>query len=108
MAADGVRVVLDKAGLKELLEGSSGHVAAELLRTVTRVGTAAKRLAPVDTGRLRSSITHSIERERDGLVGIVGTDVDYAAFVELGTSRAAAKPFLRPALAAELTRRSAR
>lgn len=106
--ADGVRVVLDKAGLKELLEGSTGPVAAELLRTVTRVETAAKRLAPVDTGRLRSSITHAIDRDGDGLVGIVGSDVDYAVFVELGTSRAAAKPFLRPALAAELTRRATR
>jgi HK97 gp10 family phage protein len=36
---------------------------------------------PVDTGRLRNSITHTV---KDG-VAYIGTNVEYASYVELGT-----------------------
>jgi len=52
--------------------------------------------APVRTGRLRDS--HDTERKRLLLHSIVAT-APYAAFVEFGTVRMAAQPFLRPALA---------
>jgi len=55
----------------------------------------AKKNCPVDTGRLRSSITGKVTEE---YVGIIGTDVEYAPFVEHGTSRQSAQPFLFPAL----------
>ena len=59
----------------------------------------AKQLCPVDTGRLRNSITH-VQVDHD--TEAVGTNVDYAPYVELGhhTSGGAlveGKPFLRPA-----------
>ena len=54
----------------------------------------AKRACPVDTGRLRNSITHERESEN---VEVIGTNVDYAPYVELGTSKMSARPFLRPA-----------
>ncbi len=54
----------------------------------------AKALCPVDTGNLRNSITHEVE----GKEARVGTNVEYAPFVELGTSKMAAQPFLNPAL----------
>jgi len=54
----------------------------------------AKILCPVDTGRLRSSITHEIE----GTIGRVGTNVEYARAVELGTEKQSPQPYLRPAL----------
>ena len=44
----------------------------------------AKQDTPVDTGRLRNSIAH--EMEDDNTVDI-GTDVEYAIYQELGTSR---------------------
>lgn len=53
----------------------------------------AKRLCPVDTGRLRNSITHTT----DGEAAYIGTNVEYAPYVEMGTSRTRAQPFLRPA-----------
>lgn len=52
----------------------------------------------VQTGRLRASITHRIERDGDLLHGSVGTNVDYAAELELGTGRKWKHPFLQPAL----------
>lgn len=53
----------------------------------------AKELCPVDTGRLRNSISHAT----DGEAVYIGTNVEYAPYVELGTSRMKARPYLRPA-----------
>ena len=55
----------------------------------------AKKLCPVDTGRLRNSITH---QQYDDHTEVIGTNVEYAPYVELGTVRNKhPKPFLRPA-----------
>ena len=66
-------------------------------RALTRIGlqaeTYAKRECPVDTGNLRNSITNAI----DDKSAYVGTNVEYAPYVELGTSRAKAQPFIKPA-----------
>lgn len=45
----------------------------------------AKIKCPVDNGLLRNSITHYIEDNPDELVGVVGTNVEYAPYVEFGT-----------------------
>lgn len=50
----------------------------------------------VDTGRLR----RSIEGDDNGKdTAYVGTNVEYAPYVEYGTSRMAARPYLKNALA---------
>ena len=59
----------------------------------------AKAICPVDTGRLRNSITHMQE---NATTEVIGTNVEYAPYVELGTKRngkqlMAARPYLRPA-----------
>ena len=56
----------------------------------------------VDTGRLRASITHRFEEGTGGEppAAYVGTSVEYAADLEFGTSRMAARPFMRPSLEA--------
>jgi len=54
----------------------------------------AKRICPVRTGRLRASIHTGKIREG---VCYVGTNVHYAPYVEFGTRKMAAKPYLRPA-----------
>lgn len=94
-----VTVTVDKDGLNGLL-ARDGAVAADLLRRAVQVTTAAKRLCPVDTGRLRDSIVYGLVEEGAGLYALVGSDVEYAIYQELGTSRMAAHPYLRPALAA--------
>lgn len=55
----------------------------------------AKRLCPVDTGRLRNSVTHAVDAGERAVY--IGTNVEYGPYVELGTRHAAAQPFLRPA-----------
>lgn len=45
----------------------------------------AKIKCPVDNGLLRNSITHYIEDNPNELVGVVGTNVEYAPYVEFGT-----------------------
>ena len=57
----------------------------------------AKKLAPVDTGNLRNSITHELD---DGEpAAYIGTNVEYAPYVCLGTIHMKAQPFLKPAVA---------
>lgn len=62
-------------------------------------------MAPVDTGRLRASITH--RREGKDAVA-VGTNVEYAIYQEFGTSRMPAANggvgYLRPAITHNLDR----
>lgn len=94
------RTVFHEAALARLLESEDGPVAKDVLRRSIRVESAAKRLAPVDTGRLRSSITHELATDTQGLHGRIGTNVEYAPYVEFGTGRTPAQPFLRPALGA--------
>lgn len=55
----------------------------------------AKLICPVDTGRLRNSITHVVKTNEKTVY--IGTNVEYAAAVECGTSRQRPQPYLKPA-----------
>jgi len=74
-------------------------VSANLKTATLLVERDAKILCPVKTGTLKRSITHEFISDTKAQVG---TNVEYAPFVELGTSKWAGKPFLRPALAKNL------
>lgn len=99
----------NSAGLAELL---TGPISADLARRAIRVEGAAKRIASnrapsepgqgpgVRTGRLRGSITWRLGRDAVSPYADIGSAVFYAPFLEQGTSRMAARPFLRPALEA--------
>lgn len=54
----------------------------------------AKMLCPVDTGNLRNSITHQRTGPKEE---VIGSNVEYAPYVELGTKKMKSRPFLRPA-----------
>lgn len=86
-------------GIQDNTEEVVKNLAEAMERALTRIGLVAegyaKKEAPVDTGNLRNSITHAVEM--DEKAAYIGTNVEYATYVELGTSRAKAQPFLKPA-----------
>lgn len=45
----------------------------------------AKAVCPVDTGNLRNSISHKVEKEEGACY--IGTNVEYAPYVEFGTGQ---------------------
>jgi len=49
-------------------------------------------------GSLLKSITTQVEITSKRIIGRVGTNIEYARFLELGTTRIRQRPFLRPAL----------
>jgi HK97 gp10 family phage protein len=59
----------------------------------------AKMDCPVDTERLRASISHVTQE----LVTHVGTDTFYGKYVELGTVNMRTQPYLKPALVNHFT-----
>lgn len=65
----------------------SAEIKAAILRGLEKIGLVAegyaKKLCPVDTGNLRNSITHMIDEQEPA--AIIGTNNEYAAYVELGT-----------------------
>lgn len=86
-------VIIVKDSVDECLTA----LAKAKVRGLNAIGAAAeknaKAICPVDTGRLRNSISHT----QDGDSAYIGTNVEYAPYVELGTSRMKAQPYLRPA-----------
>ena len=70
------------------------------MRFVTFKALARARInSPVDTGRLRASLFNTVEAPIGSIIGIIGSPVEYASFVEmpgnvLGVGR---RPFLEPA-----------
>lgn len=87
------------ADLRKHLAAMEVKSEADLVKVGLQVQNKARSLCPVDTGRLRASILMTHGRDGSGFFVEVGTNVSYAAFVEFGTSRMKAQPFLLPAVA---------
>lgn len=85
-----------KSDLTEIAGKAGAAAQRALLQTGADIVDLTKQITPVDTGNLKSSY---------GAVPVtsnevhVGTFVEYAPFVEYGTSRMAAQPHLTPAFA---------
>ena len=87
----------EQIGMKALGEG------------MALIASDAKQRAPVDQGRLMSSIgseehpdgIFEVSRTGSQIVGKVGSRVEYASYQEYGTRYQSGKPYLRPALEAK-------
>jgi HK97 gp10 family phage protein len=95
MANTGVTVRVVSNRLPEMPAAIKAICVAEVQKATYRVEADAKALTPVKTGALRRSI-HSVF-ENGGLRGVVGPSVLYGKYVEFGTRRMGARPYMRPA-----------
>ena len=118
-------VEIKKDNSKEILEKVKEAVLRGLVTCGLTAERYAKKLTPVDTGLLKNSITYAIsgeeaaidtytdkngknkrfysgtapEESSDKTKSVyIGTNVEYASMVEIGTLKADAQPFLKPAI----------
>lgn len=96
----GVQIVVLKNRLPAMPAAIRQAVASEIERGARGIEAGAKQNAPVRTGTLRRSINTQIAG--GGLSAIVAAGVDYALYVERGTRRMGARPFMVPAFEREV------
>lgn len=109
--ANGIEATFDVKEVMKALHNLPINIQKNVMVGATRasakvVSDEAKRLVPVDEGTLKKSI--GITKRRSKQKNIVSFSVSprkggkndgfYGRFIELGTSKMSAKPFLRPAL----------
>lgn len=79
----------------KIKEASKSAIAKALAEIGGECETYAKKDCPVDTGNLRNSIAFQVEMSENAVY--VGARTNYAAYVELGTVKMKARPYIRPA-----------
>lgn len=77
-----------KEAIERALEAVGTQAESHAKRNLTESGA-------VDTGRLRNSVTHEVRMSEDAVY--IGTNVEYAPYVENGTRRMKARPYIVPA-----------
>jgi len=83
------------SGMREIVYKHTLMLEREAKLNVTKTG---EEHPQVQTGRLRSSITHDVGIERGEITGKVGTTVSYAPLLEFGTAHHPPYAWLYPAL----------
>ena len=91
---------IDIEGADELVRSirnrlGSDRVVPVIRRNTSQAQAKAMRLAAVDTGFMKRSITMRIDIS--GLAGYIVAGADYSPYVEMGTRYMSAQPFMRPA-----------
>ncbi len=115
-----------KTNKKEILKAAAEQIERGMMAIGIEAESNAKDICPVDTGRLRNSITFATSttqgaaNNRDGQSAdandyathgnpesgsvYIGTNVEYAPYIEEGSSRRKARPFLKTALTKHIDR----
>jgi HK97 gp10 family phage protein len=96
MAVRGVETVVRALGsvverVNEMRSRAIREVAEQIVRDI-------KAGAPVDTGNLRDSVSMEIVVNEIIPKAVIKVEAEYASFVEFGTSRMRAQPFVMPVL----------
>lgn len=89
-----IKVKIDLRGMELIDPKVRAAIKTGLNKTGRRIERDAKILAPIDTGRLRASISPTLK----GHLLTVQDNVEYGIFQELGTRKMKPHPFLKPAL----------
>ena len=88
-------VTVNQDNTKVVLNAIDKQIATAMAAVGTAAVGYAKKACPVDTGRLRNSIVYQLNIA--GNTVWIGTNVEYARYVEQGTSKQKAQPYLVPA-----------
>jgi len=88
------KIVIKYNRLPQIAERLPEAVSAIVRKAAFDVEASAKAVVPVDTGKLKNSITSEFPSQTKA---IVAPHTDYAAYVEYGTRKQRAKPYMRPA-----------
>ena len=88
-------VTVNQDNTDQAVQGIASAVGVALEKIGLLAEGYAQMKCPVDTGNLRGSITHEVDIGEKAVY--IGTNVEYAPYVELGTSKMDAQPFLKPA-----------
>ena len=86
---------LDKC-IKKFGDISGIDLMPEITEAVRKVQRTARDIVPVDTGELQRSIRTKLYPKQNS--GIVYTLLEYAPYIEFGTRKMVAQPFLIPAM----------
>ena len=89
-----ISVSVDTTKINELLATIPGNKNKAVREAANYILGEARTLAPVRTGYLKSNS----EVEGEGGNSLIKFNAEYAAYVELGTRKMAAQPFLTPAV----------
>jgi hypothetical protein len=91
-----ISVRIDRAGIERELFGPGGQVYRHITELGEQVQKEARRLAPVDNGRLRNSIDLDVRRTPGHITATVGSPLEYAIYQERGTGIYAGRGMIQP------------
>lgn len=81
-----------ESDLEDLEDAIDRHLKAAMDRAALKIEADAKRMAPVESGRLRSSIGSEVKQTGTLTKAHIGTNVEYAVWVERGRGPIEADP----------------
>lgn len=97
MATDGNNIRIVKDNTESAVNAIKIGIAAAMAKIGAMAESDVKKYMTdndiVDTGRLRNSITNQVDN--DGKSVVIGTNVEYAMYVELGARGRSPRPYLR-------------
>lgn len=88
-----------RKNMDKFVKAADREVALRMTLIIRKIAADAKRMAPVDTGYLRSHINQYVIRKRTFIIGRIRSLAYYSAYQEFGAmGRNRPHPFMRPAL----------
>ena len=88
-----VRTTIHDNRIPGIIARFPGAVSAVVKKTAFEIENEAKALCPVDTGALKRSIMADVQE----FSATIAPHTDYDAYVEFGTWKMGAQPYMRPA-----------